>query len=285
MNLFNRSVRVIVGTGGLKQTTKIFRVRARFKVEKTDSFFSNKATIELLNLNDESKRFLEQPKLSVRLDAGYDGRFPMLFFGDVSNCITAMEKGEKKGGDIVTTIEAGDGERSLTDNHIEISLGPRTTNRQAFKRVLDSLNMTTTTMKEFREITYSRGFQYCGRAREALDRIMKEVGYTWSVQNGEIQALGQNDSVGEVATIVRESTGLLDFPKKGTSSSSEASFEEYDWQFSSLLNADIAPGRLVKLISPISNTVLIRISKAVYEGDSQEGEYKVTAEGFLAAPK
>jgi hypothetical protein len=285
MNLFNRSVRVIVGTSGLKQTTKIFHVRIRFKVEKTDSFFSNKATIELLNLNDESKRFLETPKLSVRLDAGYDGRFPMLFFGDVTNCITAMEKGNNKGGDIVTTIEAGDGERSLTDSHIEISLGPRTTNRQAFQRILASLNMTTTTMKEFREITYTRGFQFCGRAREALDRIMREVGYTWSVQNGEIQALGQKDNVGEVATIVQESTGLIDYPKKGTSTSTEGSTEEYDWQFSNLLNADIAPGRLVKLISPITKTVLIRVSKANYEGDSQEGEYKVTAEGFLASPK
>jgi hypothetical protein len=114
---------------------------------------------------------------------------------------------------------------------------------------------------------------------------MREVGYTWSIQNGVVQALSERDSIGEIATVVSAATGLLDFPKKGTSTAGSTGTSDYDWKFEKLLDPGIAPGRLAKIVSPVAQNVLLRISKADYEGDSEEGDYKVTAEGFLASPK
>jgi len=274
MILFNRTVIVTVGKPGFALGSKEFKVRARGQVEKTDDFFANKAVIELLNLSPDSQRFVESPGMAVRVDVGYGGDTGMLFLGDISKVLNKKDKAED-----VCRIEAGDGERSLSDSHVDISLGPGSTNRQAFQRIKDALGMTSTAMTEFREIKYNRGYHFSGQARKAMNQILRDVGYTWSVQNGEIQVVPENESTGEVAVVLQASTGLLEYPQKGTSTESDDA--GYDWSFKSLLNKEIIPGRLVNLVSPICGSAWIRVSRAVFDFDSQEGDFSTTAEGFL----
>lgn len=269
MDFYMREAFVTAGLQG--KPGRILRPRIAFTVEKTEDSFTNKATISLWNLNGESRAVLEEKKTVIRLDAGYKNNPSLLFIGQTNLDTVGMVKTTRQGPDIITTVEAGDGELNLTNAHLEVSLGPGATNRQVFEALVKSIGIALAVgvKKDFPVVQYGKGFSYAGRAKDLMDRLMKDVDYRWSIQNNEIQVTPRLRGTGEEAAYITPQTGLINIPSK----------TDEGFTFESVLDPRITPGRLVTVESGITGKGVFRVVKSVHVGDTHEGEWKTTFEG------
>lgn len=244
-------------------------VRTAFTVEKTDDSFSNKARISLYNLKRSTRSILEAKNVVIALEVGYGEDTGVLFVGRTNADGKPQVKSERKGADLLTTIEAGDGELEIAQAVLDLSLSPGATNRQVVAAAEAALGLTLGVRRSLPEVRYAKGFAYSGRVKGLLDRLTRDVDYKWSVQNNEIQIVPRAEGTGEEAAFLSAETGLIGIPNK----------TEDGWSFVSLLNRKIAPGRIVRIQSRETGPGDFRVVKAVHEGDTHEGDWKTTVEG------
>jgi hypothetical protein len=84
------------------------------------------------------------------------------------------------------------------------------------------------------------------------------MGYSWSIQDKEIQILGPLDTVGGKVITLEVGTGLIGSPQVG---------EKGIVKVRSLLQTDLLPGRGVKILSRLIDG-FFRIEKSTFEGDT-----------------
>lgn len=278
MEYFNRSVALTVETGTEART---FKTRILFEIEKTEESDANPAKISVYNLSKESLAFLRQKNLRLRLNAGYEDKTGILFSGDIAH----VQINREKKGDVTVEIEAGDGWNALTGSRIEIRVEPGGNNRQALDQVLKRLGLTRTTFASLPLRIFKKGWVHTGSTKAAIDYLVKDAGFKWSVQNGEIQIQKPGEASAQELIVVRAESGLLDYPTPGTSSESileGLTQRDYDWSFKTLLDIRLIPGRRVRLISPVTGTANLILSKVSHKGDSEQDEYATTCEARLA---
>ncbi|MCK4960656.1 MAG: hypothetical protein KAT00_14690, partial [Planctomycetes bacterium] len=194
-----------VTIGGRRFTTRI-----TFNVEKTsDGGSANKAKVDIYNLSNDSRGFVEQPGLQLRLEAGYAGELTTLFIGD-----TKRVKHARNGPDIVTTVESGDGEVKLVNSHVEVSLAPNAKLSQIIDKAVAALGLAKGVVKDIPNITYTNGFTFSGPARDLLDQVARRGNLQWSVQWDALNIFPEGSDTGEAAVLLNDNTGLLNLPNK-----------------------------------------------------------------------
>lgn len=261
MRLYLRSARVRIGT-------RAFTVRTAFAVEKTENGKSNKASITLYNLSEDSRGYIERSTAAVILEAGYGNRLAVIFVGDIKKVTTG-----RKGPDVTTTIESGDGETQITNAHIELSLAPGATERQIITAAVNALGLSEGVIKGLPSTAYSNGFAFSGRAADLLDQLAKKSDLVWSVQGGAVQVMPEAENTGETAVLLSANTGLLGLPNK----------KDDNLEMISLLNAELRPGRLVKVESKIlTGPNVYKATTVRHDGDTREGAWTSKVQGKVA---
>lgn len=243
-----------------------FNTRIAFNVEKTSEGGSaNKAKVDIYNLSQDSKGFIEQPDIQVRLEAGYANELTTLFLGDVKR-VTHV----RNGPDIISTVESGDGESNLVNAHVEISLAPGAKLSQIVDKAIAALGLARGSIKDIPILTYTNGFTFSGPARDLLDIVKQRGNLKWSVQGGALDIFPEGSDTGEAAVLLNENTGLLNLPNK----------TEDGFELTSLLNPLLSPGRLVIVESEtLTGRKTYKIDKATHVGDSLEGDWITKVEG------
>jgi hypothetical protein len=262
-------------------TKRIFKGRIQFNVDLSTESKSNKAEISLYNISEETRSFLEDDNILVRLKAGYQDNIGEIFFGDI---IENGVKTDRNDADIITKLECGDAEKIINRVHIDIGLGPGATNEQLFLLASKQLQLTLGVKKGIKKVTYFNGFTFSGTVKTLLDQLTKQIDLEWNVQAGVLRILPRNETDGQDAVLVTKETGLIGFPTK----------TKKRVEFRSLLNNKIAIGGAVKLISQqitglttaksqsvINAGVVLKVEKATFEGDSSEGAWEVRVEGSI----
>ena len=260
---------------------RIFKGRIQFNVDLNRGSEPNKATIKLYNINQETRSFLENDNILVDLFVGYDGNISRIFRGDI---IENGIKVERSDADVIVSIECGDAEKIIHRRTIEITLGPGAKNTQVFNQAITKLNLKRGNIVDIPEKTFFKGFQFSGTVKSLLDQMTKQVGLEWSVQNGILNILDRNKLVTQDAVLVTKDTGLIGFPSK----------TKKRIEFRALINNKIIPGSAVKLISqqtegivnPASQSkinagVVLKVEKATFDGDTDEGAWEVKVEGSI----
>jgi hypothetical protein len=247
--------------GGRRFTTRI-----AFNVEKTGSGgSSNKAKIDIYNLSQDSKGFVEQKNIKVRLEAGYNGELTTLFFGDVKRVNHA-----RSGPDILTTIESGDGEENLVNAHIELSLAEGAKLSQIVDKAVSAIGLAKGVIKGIPIISYTNGFTFSGPVRDLLELVARRGNLKWSVQDGALDIFPDASDTGEAAVLLNENTGLLGLPNK----------TEDGFELTSLLNPLLSPGRKVIVESTtLTGRKTYKVDKATHVGDTREGDWITKVEG------
>ena len=256
----------------------LIRTRLKFKVTKDTESNSNKTKIDIYNLSQQTRNFLENENLKVRLNVGYNGVQSTLFLGDV---VENGTRNRRDGPDIISTLECGDAEKVLTERHIDLSLGPGATLDQVIASATQSLGIIPSVIEGLIPKTWLQGFQFSGKVKDLLDQVIGNADAEWNIQDNELRITGTQSTTDETVVVVTPRTGLLGFPtktKKGI-------------EFKALINPLFRPGRRVKLeskqftglfgLSPTTpasaalfeagNTVKIR--KVVFNGDTHEGPW------------
>jgi len=240
--LYRRQVLLSVGPAG-ELGRQWSDLAISFKVGKTQRKRPNRAEIEVTNLSPDSRAYIEEKDLVVVLQAGYETPPPRLFIGDIAEVTH-----RRSGTDIITTIEAGDGEKRFQLGHINESFDSGTTNRQVLRRIAQVSGLGVGHIETIDEIEFVAGYVASGHIRNVLDELCESVGAQWSIQDGEFQVVVGDNGTNEIAPLLSPDTGLLGTPEPVKVQGSKAK-RNNGLKLRCLLNARLRPRRYVQLSS------------------------------------
>lgn len=213
--LFRRAIRVIVGSqeilgGGLGDG-----LRVQFKVKKTTTKEPNDCEVSVFNLSEQHRAALQAKGTPVLVEAGYEDTTSLIFSG-ISRYIDHTHSG----GDWVTKIQCGDGERAYRYAHVAESFRPGTRVADVFAKVASAMEIDATeaisAVRSMVPEQFAQGYSAFGKASTEVDRLLVARGLEWSIQDGRLQVLRKGAAAGGTVVLLSPTTGLVGSPSHGT---------------------------------------------------------------------
>lgn len=296
MRLFDRAWRVTArrplplrGAGPLDasffetqdEVLEITQARVRFSIEKTLGKTPNTCELEIFNLAEETRTALVRKPLRVFLEAGYDDAPTLLFSGD-------LRWGEslRDGVDWQTKLLLGDGARAYAQARINRAYAKGTplltVLRDAASAIGLALPNEATSSDDLRS-QLAAGESLSGLASDELTRLLAPYGYEWSIQDGRLQVL-RNDQVraSTARVISEEDSGMLATPELGAPDLTSKKPKAPTITIRHLLYPEIVPGDRIEVRSRVGAGAW-KVQKVRHEGDSEGEEWQTTIEGVPAS--
>lgn len=254
-------------------TLVITDLRITFKIEKDSKPEPNKATVSVYNLNDESRAKVQKKDAAIVLQAGYPDTIAQIFSGTVSKVANVRE-----GADWITKIITGDGEKQYRTARVSESFNAGATIQEVAKKLIGKIGLKEgNAITELSKGDFSRGLQdfangkaVNGLGSKELGRLLKSVGYDYSIQDGALQILKPNQSSKLQTVELNSGTGLIGSPEFGETG--EGAKKTVTLRATSLLNPKYVPGGKVHLQSQTKSGYFY-ITKVSHEGDSFGGSW------------
>lgn len=296
--LFDRVASLVIGQSGGKGV-EVAGLRIVFNIEKTSTETLNNSTIDIYNLSPDSQKLIETPNNAVILKAGYkqDVGAQTIFVGIVRRSLTVRD-----GPDWVTKLELDDGLLAYRDSKKSFSFPAGASGIGVLKSVAASFNLPVRQLaKDIQDKTYTQGFSFVGRSREAMAKVCGYLGLEWSIQNQEIQVIKKGGTVQRTALVLSEDTGMIGSPaleaktlsdkaaaKQGITVNSagviqrrkenvdgeiDTKLEVQGYKVVSLLQPSLEPGAVVQLKSAKVDGIFMRVEKVNHKGDTHGGEW------------
>lgn len=251
-----------------------------FRVNNNLAEQPNSAKFELYNLSENHRSFIEgeltNKKVILEVSHGNDA-LRELFRGDIYRAFTT-----KKGPNLVTEIESGDGVAERAGGLISVSFGPNNTHLTFLANLTAALGMgvdvSAADMAALSEQVL-HGRSYHGDAFGFIRALCRSTGHEWSIQRGVLQIMVENSSLKASAIYLDSETGLIGRPSP---TRSKIRYESRDAsgsrrrrngqqiggvEIKSILNPELVPGALVQLNSS-SATGLYACRDITHRGDT-----------------
>lgn len=261
-------------------------LRISFDIERnTVGASQNHSKIELYNLSIESRQKIAKGWV-LQLNAGYKGMTGTIFTGNVFNAFST-----RKSSDVVTTLECFDGGPAISYGVLDKSYGPGTPIFQILQDISNAMNLTTdanpTGVNAGVVIglpDYKIGYSFVahGSCKDSLDKLLKPFNLNWSVQNSALTIMPDTTASG-TAILVSKHTGMIGVP----------SYNNGLLKFHNLLNPQLVPNQLIKMISDNSSlNGYYKCFTCKYQGDTHDSKWGIeidanrvsgSAESFPAA--
>lgn len=249
-------------------------LRVVFKIDRDLQPSPNQGEITIYNLSEASRAKLEDVGQRVVLEAGYEGSVAQIFSGDVRRAFST-----KQGPDWVTKIEAGDGERAIAFARVSKSYGPGTPQADVMKDTIRALKTDPgNALEKVAQMVgeFASGFVQHAKASTELTRLLKQQGYSWSIQDGRVEVLGPNgDHLPEVVPVLTPETGLIGSPSIGIPTKKK---QAATMKCRSVLLPTLRPGQRVSLKSAAISGLFLAV-KVVHAGDTHGSDFHTDIEG------
>lgn len=251
-------------------TTTGFEVsdfRIQFKVKKTLSKHPNTAEITITNLSENARSKMQARGSRVILRAGYRDTLRQIFVGDARFIDHVRD-----GTDWLTKLECGDAERAYLTAFISQSFPAGTTAADVVLGIAAKLGLDTSgiNLDRLRARQFAHGYSVHGRASSELDKVLRKLVFSWSMQDGRLQILvDERDAATERIIELSSDSGLIGSPemcaprKKG---------KPAILKFRALLSAEIRPGGRVAFAS-VKHQGVHRILQCSHSGDTKGSEW------------
>lgn len=247
-------------------------LRIAFTVNKTTKREPNTCELKIYNLSETTRGKLQGKGAPVTLSAGYGSNAAVIFQGD-SRTIDHL----REGNTWVTRVRCGDGERVFQWARVSDSFAPGTSVVTVIKAVANALGINLGNLEAelnkgaFRGDlqTFAHGYTAHGKAALELDKLLRSVGLSWSIQDGALQVLrGPNPAPGS-AVLLTPATGLIGSPEH---EAPDRKGRAPLLRFKSLLQPQIKCGGTVELrASGIKGQ--FRVEAVQFTGDSAGTEW------------
>ena len=284
MLLFDRKIKIIYYT-----KTKVYTITDLFVNlditcdEKPDP---NKGIITIYNLGESlRKAFNDFYKIDVMV--GYGNQLSSIYFADVLNI-----KHKKEEVNWITTIQALDGGKTYADAFFNKSYSKGASFALIITDLIKALGLPFELSVVPSAVLYAN-HTYSGLAKDILTTICKNNGWIWNIQHGVLHIFekGKAPTSSMIkAVLLSADTGLVESPE----------ITEDGVNFKSLMNPEIRPNRLVKLVpvNPgsfigfkmvenrkgkafnLASNGIFRAKKCRYSGNNMNGDFLVEAEGL-----
>lgn len=238
-------------------------LRVVFRVEKSLASDPNTASVTLYNLSPDSRELLEKRPVHVRIEAGHDNDPRRLFVGDMIHNETHADQ-----VDIPTTLQIGDGARAYRFARVP----PR-----AFRAGVDVRTLVVAAAQSMGlkvptsaagavELSkqMASGYTLEGAAPAQLTGLLKPVGLGWSVQDGQLQILRDDEVRADEAVLVNEDTGMIGAPVYGAP---QKAGDPPTLTVKMLLYPGLTPGGRIKVQSQHLNGVF-KMRRVMHNGDT-----------------
>ena len=230
--LFDRDV--IVNVGGLRIASRLLdATRQELKIEegtqtntlkvvfgiaKTVKKEPNKCDLILYNLKKSNRIALQKKKQEVIIEAGYVGNTSILFEGQLE-----YSSSVQNGRDWVTSLQSSDGTGLMQSKRINKSFKGPARATDILNAAAKALGVKPGNLKKAIKrgsvrgnlSEFTNGIVLSGKADKVLDSVAKSMGYFYSIQDGQLLLLSQQDFLGTTATVISPETGMVGSPEPG----------------------------------------------------------------------
>lgn len=254
---------------------EITATRVAFKVEKDLEKEPNSCELILDNLNPGARHELTRNPLTVHLSAGWedDGGVRFLFGGDLRSGSPRHD-----GPEWTTTLHLADGGRALQHARVNRSYKAGTPAITVVRDAARSMGLLLPKNIESDPAltrSFTTGRQLYGNTAARLTELLQPYGYRWSIQNGRLSALKDDEIEPSRAIVVSQETGLIGSPEFGQP---EKNGKPPQLKAAVFLNPEIIPGRLVSIRSISANGVF-KVERVTHIGDTHGAEWTTEFEG------
>ncbi len=283
--MFGRVVALEIRPDNFVELDKPFRIeglRITFTVKRNLKKSTNQATIEIYNLSDATRARIQEHTRKVTLLAGYaDGEGELLLFE--GSIMTVNHP--RMGSEIVTRIEANDGQTALRQAHVSLSYSQGVKGSQILKDVVSRLGLPAKFISTIGTKAFSQGFVHHGPAKDAMDKICTSMGLEWSVQNGSVQVLenGKPDNSDPRGIVLTPESGLLGSPERLRQIQDDPLVDKKPsgYTIKALLVPKINPGGYVAVRSrEIPRATAYRVESVEHKGDTHGDDWTSTIEVY-----
>jgi hypothetical protein len=251
----------------------IEKLRIEFEIEHNLTKHPNQCLIKITNLNEATRSAFKQSPLQLTLEAGYGDDLAVIFTGDVTYALSALE-----GSSWVTSIQCADGGRLFRHGRVNKSYSPGTTKGIVIEDLLKDagkqfdLPDVITNSQVYKDIL-SGGLAVFGTHKEVVNNLVKPGGFTYSIQDGQPMFLREDDAVGAIYEIGQK-TGMIGSPEFGKP---DRKGRSPDVTIRTLLYPEIRPGHPVRITSRDLNG-MFKVKKVKHRGDNLEGDWVTEVE-------
>lgn len=265
----------IIGEDGRVRIIRDLRVL--FEITKSILSFPNRMKLTLINAAPDTIAALQSKFTKVTLNAGYRGNIKLLFTGQIRNVFQ-----ERNPTDTRTIVYAGDGQRDWENATFDRTFTDTVSIIAAIREVVAAFqDISIGTLEGVPEVANMvRGQTLSGSPFGILDDYASEYGFTWSVQDGEVVIVQDDEPLqGSVAVVVTAATGMVDSPTTTVIGANVVT----------QLNPSLVPNRAFRIKSvnagiqwgnlffkqiPRTNPEgLYKIQEVIFRGDSFYGEW------------
>lgn len=224
-------------------TTLMDGFRVVFSIEQTDRPEPNSSEISIYNLSEDFRGRIQDRDLPVVLEAGYGNDISQVFSGQMRRDGISTRR---DGPNWITTFKSLDGGDAFRNSRIQESFAAGTKLRPVLEKLARSMGVgignsiakisegdAIGTLTEFTE-----GTVLSGKTSSEFDRLLRSIGYDFSIQDGKLQVARLGQSTEKTAVLLSPGTGLVGSPEPGAKGLTK---------IKSLLQPVIRPRRLVRL--------------------------------------
>lgn len=254
-------------------------LKMNFNIEKSLVGYPNLANIKVYNFSENSRNKLEEEGLKLQFFAGYeDTSVPLIFEGDIVNVVHI-----KEGTEWISEIFAGDGSKLLNTSTVNKSYKAGSTVEQVYNDLIGQMDGIKKGATEGLKNCLSgkrsllRDLQLTGNIKDWLNKLAKDCGFEYSVNDGVIETNPTGAPLSDVPPfIINQKSGMIGSPER-----TEVGVNVLHYLLPELklartikiesINDKVNVGNLFfRKVPPIKNEGIYRIDKLVHTGDTHD---------------
>lgn len=267
--LFDRTAELTITGSG--EAVTIRDLRFRFIARKNRSDTPNTMNVQVFNPAPSTRLNASDSSATMELSAGYAGENILVSRAEIDLAIV-----DRDPPDIVLDIEGQEALRTLRETTLSISHAGGSSVQTVLDEIVARLGIDVRPIEADLSAALRGGFAHVGKANRALDDLMRRVGGAWSVQNGQLLILGPEGKVKEGdAFVLSPQSGLIGSPyavEEQTSSEKQSTEPRIGYRVTSLLNAEIEPGDVIKVEAADVEGFFI-VDEIEHSGDTRGQEW------------
>jgi hypothetical protein len=260
----------------LPNLLEIALLRIAFKIEKHLHKDPNTCELTVTNGNDSTRAMLCRTPLVVRVDAGHleDAGARHLFTGTLRNGYSKQE-----GTNWHTVLQLGDGASMFDGARANKTFGRGTPAIQVLRYCAGTMGLELPAEAEANPLLqrqYATGISLSRLSQLEFSTLLSPFGYAWSVQDGRLTVLRDEQAAPGTALVISKDTGLIGSPQYATPSKGDVKKgKPAKLTFRTILYPQVTPGFLVSVQSRAINGIF-RAERVTHTGDSHSPSDWVT---------
>lgn len=164
-------------------------LRAVCNINKTVQGMPSPSTINIYNLSRDTRNGIQRTLTKVTVEAGWENtELHKVFQGSVMSVTS-----ERQGSDIVSKLTCLQGYGSLARSIASVSYAGGLPVASAVKDLggrLEGVTINDANLKDVEGTFGAGGWSFAGSTKDALTELSNEYGFSWTIDDGALQAVG-----------------------------------------------------------------------------------------------